>query len=196
MYPTPCIFKLQPLSKTSGLIITPENVPVYASFIHPSVAIANRLIHIGSGFPEVGVLKIPLGQIPLHSTVKVTVSLKPRPATVDSDPIIELSDGTKYNRFSIMDPTNFRDHSPCFARRASQDNTLVSRSSEQTGVYQIIFEPFHRYGACTAAYGNRYINTARFNDKLDLSKELSLVVRKDDDSPEEYDFYYLTIEII
>ena len=196
MYPILCVFKLQPLSKTSGLIITPENVLVYASFIHPSVAILNRLIHVGSGFRAVDVLKIPLGQVQLLSTIKVTVGLKPRPANVDSDPVVEISDGTKYNRFSIVDPTNFPNHSPCYARRASQDNTLVPPSSEQASVYQMIFEPSHCYGACTAPYGNRYINTVRFNDRLDLSKELSLVVRKDDGSSAEYDFYYFMIEII
>ena len=188
--------KLQPLSKTSGFVITPDNVRHYASFIHSSVRVFDRRIHVGSGFPEVEVLKIPLGRVQPLSTVKITVGLKPRPANVDSDPRIELNDGTKYNRFIIVDPANFPVHSPCTADRASQDNTLVPVNSKQASVYQLVFEPFHRYGACTAGYNNGYINTARFTDRLDLSKEVSLVVRKDNYSPEEYDFYYFMIEII
>ena len=190
-----CLFVLQPLSDTR-LVITPDNVYDYASYISLSVGIVDRRIHVISGSPETEVLRIPLGHIQWLSTIKVTVGLKPRPASVDSDPIIELSDGTKYNRFAIVDPTNYGRTSPCFAHRASQDNTLVPVGSMQASVYQLVFDPQHRYGACTAAYNNGYINTARFNDKLDLSKELNLVVRKDDDPKEEYDFLYFIIEIV
>ena len=188
--------ELQSLSGTQGVVITPDNLDRYASVIHSSVSIRDRLIHFGSGFPEVEFLKFPLGKIRPYSTIKVTVGLKPRPPNVDSDPVFELSDGTKYNRFTIVDPTNFHDHSPCFARRASQDNTLVPTGTKQGSIYQMIFEPKYGYGACTAGYDNGYINSARFDDKLDIDKDLSLVVSKDNDYPEDYDFYFFIIEIV
>ena len=67
-----------------------------------------------------------------YSTIKVTVGLKPRAVkfNVDSDPVIELGDGTKYNRFTIVDPTNFPNYSPCVERRASQDNKLEPVNSK------------------------------------------------------------------
>ena len=50
---------------------------------------------------------------------------------------------------------------------------LRTVGSTQGSVYQFIFEPFHSYGVCTFAYSNGFENSARFNDKLDTSKELS-----------------------
>ena len=193
-----CIFELQSQPGVRGLVITPKNIHHYASFIHSSVSIQNRLIHVGQGNPEVEVIKISLDKIRpgAHSAIKVTVGLKPGPANVDSDPTIELSDGTKYNRFTILDPGNFPEVSPCFASGGSHDNTLVPPDSKQASIYQIIFEPDQSYGACTAGYGNGYINTAQFTDRLDLSKELSFVVRKAVDSAEEYDFYYFILEVL
>ena len=192
-----CFPESQPLLGTQRLVITPNNLRHYASFIHPSVSIRDRLIHVGKNNPEAVVIKIPLGKIQpgAHSAIKVTVGLKPGPATVDSDPNIGISDGTKYNRFFLVDPTNFHVHTPCSASRASQDNILVPTNTKQGSVYQMIFEPAQSYGACTTGYENGLINTAQFNDRLDLSKDLSIVVRKDDESPEEYDFYYFIIEL-
>ena len=188
--------EIQALEGVRGLVITADNVRQYASFIHSSVSIRDRLIHVGRGNPNVAFLKFNLGKIRPDTTIKVTIALKPRPPNVDSDPVFELSDGTKYNRFTIVDPTNFHNHSPCFARRASQDNTLVPAGTKQGSIYQMIFGPDKGYGACTAGYQNGYINSARFTDKLDLNKEISVVMRKDDDFPEEYNFHYFIIEVL
>ena len=188
--------EIQALEGVRGLVITADNVRQYASYIHSSVTIRDRLIHVSSGNPDVAFLKFNLGKLRPDTTIKVTVALKPGPANVDSDPIIELNDGTKFNRFSLLDPTLWRHYSPCLARRASQDNTLVPAGTKQGSIYQMIFGPDKGYGACTAGYENGYINSARFTDKLDLSKEISVVMRKDDDPPEEYNFHYFIIEVL
>ena len=159
------------------------------------MSISDRLIHIGTGFAGTEVLQIPLGTVETHSTIKITVGLKPKSANMDSDPQIGISDGTNTNYFVITDPGNFGGYSPCIALAALEDSTRIPVGSTQASVYQFIFEPFHSYGVCTAAYSNGFVNSARFNDKLDMSKELSFVVRKGD-APEEYDFYYFSIEIM
>ena len=186
---------MQLFSGTKGFIITPDNIRNYAPALHSSVSVSDRLIHIGRGFARTEVLGIPLGTIETHSTIKITVGLKPKPANVDSDPAVGISDGTNTNSFQIADPGNFGAFSPCNALAATQDSTLVPIGSKQASVYQFIFEPFHSYGVCTAAYNNGFVNSARFNNKLDMSKELSLVVRKEHTN-EEYDFYYFSIEIM
>ena len=56
-----------------------------------------------------------------------------------------------------------------------------------------MFQPFHKYGACYTAQDGGYVNVGRFNDQLDTSKGVSLLVERDH-APETYRYYYFLIE--
>ena len=57
-----------------------------------------------------------------------------------------------------------------------------------------MFQPFHKYGTCYTAQDGGYVNVGRFNEELDTSKGVSLLVNRDDDAGETYRYYYFLIE--
>ncbi len=113
---------------------------------------------------------------------------------MDSDPYVGISDGNKSNLFILRDPSNFPSYTPCQPYPAAQDDVRIPANSVQASVYQLHFDPFHQYGVCSAAYNNGFSNSGRFNSKLDVAKELSLVVKREH-AAEKYDFRYFNIEI-
>ena len=113
---------------------------------------------------------------------------------MDSDPSVGISDGNNSNLFTFLDPGNFKTSSPCPPNAAAQDDVRIPANSIQASVYQLHFDPFHQYGVCSAAYNNGFSNSGRFNSKLDVAKELSLVVKREH-AAEKYDFRYFNIEI-
>ena len=58
-----------------------------------------------------------------------------------------------------------------------------------------MFQPFHKYGACYTAQDGGYVNVGRFNDQLDASKGVSLLVNRNN-APETYRYYYFFVEIM
>ena len=56
-----------------------------------------------------------------------------------------------------------------------------------------MFQPFHKYGACYTAQDGGYVNVGRFNEQLDASKGVSLLVERGD-ATETYRYYYFLIE--
>lgn len=190
------IAHFQPLSVVTGIFITSDNVREYATFFHSSGSIVNhgRLIHFNSGLFGQELLRIPIGEIKPHSTIRITVALKPRGSTVDSDPYFGISDGVNSNLFILRDPSNFGSSTPCEPFNALQDDVRIPARSAQASVYQLQFDLFHQYGTCSAAYSNGYSNTGRFNAKLDVAKKLYLVVKREHGN-EQYDFRYFNIEV-
>ena len=122
------------------------------------------------------------------------MAIKLRASTVDSDPYVGLSDGPNSNLFILRDPTNFPSYAPCQPYPAVHDDTRIPANSVQASVYELQFDPFHQYGACTAAYGSGYVNTGRFSGKLDMNKELSVVMKREH-AIEEYFVRYFSIKI-
>ena len=189
---------MQPLAISKGLLITADNVRHHASFIHSSVNVEKRLIHFSSGTQTEELLRVPLaevGEIKPHSSIRITVAIKPRASNIDSDPYVGITDGSKTNAFVLRDPGNFDSLSPCQPDNAEQDDIRIPANSMQASVYVFQFDPFHQYGSCTTANVNGYVNTASFNNKLDLTKKLSLVVNREE-APEEYNFLYFAVEIM
>ena len=66
---------------------TPDNIQYYASYLHSSVDIQDRVIHIGPGSANEKLLEISIGHIDPHATIIITVGLnKSHPNTpADSD---------------------------------------------------------------------------------------------------------------
>ena len=192
------IHNMQPLTTTKGLLITADNVRHHATFIHSDVTVEKRLIHFSSGTQKEELLRVPLaelGEIKPHSSIRIVVAIKPRASSIDSDPHVGVTDGSNTNMFSLLDPGNFASLAPCLAINAEEDSTRIPTNSQQASVYVLQFDPYHQYGACTTAYVNGYVNTATFNNNLDLTKKLSLVVNRDD-AAEEYDFLYFSVEVM
>ena len=63
------------------------------------------------------------------------------------------------------------------------------------GLVTFLFDPFHRYGACSTGNDGGYTNVGTFNAQLDLSKGISFILRRDN-AAEQYRFYYFLIEIL
>ena len=86
----------QPLSTVQGLHLTGDNIEYWATFLHSSAAIQNRVIHFGTGTANEKLLEVPLGQIDPHATIVITVGQNnshPSTPSADSDPEIGISDG-------------------------------------------------------------------------------------------------------
>ena len=158
-----------------------------------------RTIHVGPGAAEEELIRVPLAapwELDPNSSLRITVGLIPINPAVDSDPMVGLSDGVTMNCFKLHDQTNYGAYSPCnLVDPSSDDNRPVPSSSQQPMQYVLMFEPFHRYGACYTAQGGGYVNTGTFANQLDISKGVDLVVLRNN-QPEQYNFLYFIVEKI
>ena len=90
----------------NGLQLTSGNIRYFASFLHSSVDIQERVIHFPSGTANEQLLEVPLGQVDPHATIVITVGLDhshPNTPGIDSDFIVGISDGTNSNTQWITD---------------------------------------------------------------------------------------------
>ena len=134
------------------------------------------------------------GELDPQSTIRVTVGLKPYTPPIDSDNDIGITDGSNSNRFIINDIGNYP-HTACFLSEGTHDNVQIPVGTTQAGQYVLLFEPFHRYGACSSAQLGGYVNPGHFNNQVDVSKGISLVIKRND-AAETYNYYYFMVEII
>ena len=134
------------------------------------------------------------GELDPQSTIRVTVSLKPHSPPVDSDNDIGITDGTNSNRFFIHDIHNYP-HTACYLFEGTHENVQIPVGPPQASQYVFLFEPFHRYGACSSAQLGGYVNPGHFNSQVDVSKGISLVIKRDE-AAETYNYYYFMVEII
>ncbi len=184
------IIILQPASKV--LFVEPKTINYYASFVGSSMTITgdNAIMHFptgGSRYEEL--IRVPLGTLDPQVVIRVTVAIKPRPDTEDSDPHIGLTDGVGDNRIRISDSGG-----DCQIREGSDINANnLPSGSNQHYEYILIFEPFQKYGACSHFGG--HVTPGYFNTRIDASKGLDFVVKRES-SGEQYDFYYFLIEIL
>ena len=177
-----------------GINLTPDNIRYFASYLHTSVDIQDRVIHVGPGTEQE---KLPLGEIDPRATIIITVGLDkslPNTPGVDSDLRIGISDGTTDNVQFIVDVNNYVDNSPCRPLPGVHDNILVSSGTQGPATVKLIFTPFYKYGACETAQEGGYINTGTFDDQIDITKPLFLRWYRDH-AGESYFLHYLRVEI-
>ena len=180
-----------------GINLTPDNIRYFASYLHTSVDIKDRVIHVGPGTQQEKFLEVPLGEIDPRATIIITVGLdKSHPNTpgTDSDLHIGISDGTTDNVQIIVDVNNYNTVSPCRPSTGVHDNTLVSSGTQGPATYKLIFTPFYKYGACETAQEGGYINTGTFDDQIDTTKPLFLRWYRNH-AGESYFLHYLRVEI-
>ena len=187
-----CVPSSQPLRR---MLLTPDNIRYFASYLHSSVDIQDRVIHVGPGSLNEKLLEVPLGEIDPRATITITVGLdKSHPNTgTDSDLRVGISDGTIHNVQYLDDVSNYPGP-PCGPVNGQQDNIQVSTGTPVPAIFKLIFTPFYKYAACETAQEGGYINTMTFNDQIDTSKPLFLRWSRND-AGEEYFVHFFDVEI-
>ena len=86
-----------------SILISPDTVKFYASFLHSSATINALYIHFPAGHVSQELLRVPLaapGELDKRQLIRITVGTNP-PAT-DNDPLIGITDGSNRNQFLII----------------------------------------------------------------------------------------------
>ena len=188
---------MQPVPSSKTILVSPDTVKYYASFIHSSATINDLTIHFGAGSHRQELLRVPIaapGELTPQSLIRITVGMNP-PAT-DNDPTVGITDGTNRNQFQLIEDgrTSITGHfNPCDVVGGSENGRSAPLGNPVAGGYTLLFDPLHRFGSCTA--NNGFTTDGKFNRQVDTSKGLSLVVHRD--SPgEQYYFHYFLIEFL
>lgn len=192
-----CILQ-QPFSTPKSILISPDTVRYYASFIHSTASINNLTIQF-SGTGGIGheeLLCIPLttaGELTPQSLIRITVGTNPPAA--DNDPKVGISDGINSNQFLLIEDASSSTiiANPCDVVNGLQTGRSGPVGSPVAGGYTLLFDPAHQFGSCMS--NNGFATNGRFNSRVDASKGLSLVVHRDDPT-EQYVFHYFLIEFL
>jgi len=108
----------------------------------------------------------------------------------DSDIRYDVSDGTRFFGFHTTDKLNYGDHSPCCGMEGVSGSTLTPTRYEPNkpkpsdsfyrGQFVFTLKLDERWGSCNLAHDGGFVRTAGYNNRLMLSKGLSLEVYKND----------------
>ena len=96
--------------------------------------------------------------------------------------------------FLTVDTGNLNGLAPCYPASGVHENNRITERNVP-GQVTLMFQPFHKYGACYTAQDGGYVNVGRFNEELDTSKGVNLLVKRAD-APETYRYYYFLAEIM
>ena len=190
-------FILQPTgnAKSRSILIAPGNVHYLASFIASSATIDSQSIRFSNGTKNEKLLQVPIaaaGELDAHASIRITVGLTP--VSGDSDPRIGISDGVNLNKFVIVDTYNYATRSPCFVTDGTRENNLVT-TRRVPPQFTFLFSPFYKYGACSSAQDGGYLNVGTFNNQVDPTNGLNLVIYRSG-AHEQYRFRYFVVEIL
>ena len=130
----------------------------------------------------------------MNTVIKITFAFDPdlAAAGTDHDIRIGITDGSYYNQFYVYDRSSST--TTCVPYSATQTSNRVSESNIP-GQVTLMFQPFHKYGACYTAQDGGYVNIGTFSSQLDTSKGISLLVNRNN-AGETYYYYYFLIEIM
>ena len=152
-------------------------------------------IQFSSGTLNEELLHVPIaapGELTPQSLIRITVGTNPPAA--DNDPKVGITDGVNSNQFSLIERgTSLTNHNPCNIVDGVQNGQNGPLGAPVAGGYTLLFDPLHQFGSCTA--NNGFTTNGRFNNQVDVSKGLSLVVHRDD-ANEQYVFHYFMIEFL
>ena len=187
------IISTQPLST---VLITPDTVRYYASFIDSSATITDLTINFGTGVFREELLRVPLtapGELDPHTMIRITVGMNPPLA--DNDPIVGITDGVHSNQFYLVEyggsPT--ANVNPCEIYQGTHNGRTAPHGDLVAGEYVMIFYPKHQFGTCST--NNGFATDGKFTYQVDTSKGLSLLVNRDS-SNEQYTFHYFLVEFL
>ena len=189
------LYSLQPLTTSKTILIEPDTVRFYASFIDSSVSITATTIEFGSGSGGEELLRVPIavpGELNPQAMIRITVGMNPPVA--DNDPIVGITDGVSRNQFALVeDGASSGNLNPCEILGGSHNGRSAPHGDPVAGTYVMLYDPIHRFGSCST--NNGFATAGKFSDSVDASKELSLVVHRDG-SPEQYVFHYFLVEFL
>ena len=98
------------------------------------------------------------------------------------------------NKFIIVDTNNYRNHAPCHVIETTYENNRVT-TRRVASQFTFLFSPFYKYGACSSAQDGGYLNVGTFNNQVDPTNGLNLVIYRSD-ANEQYRFRYFLVEIL
>ena len=177
--------------------MTPSWLEAHASYIDSSRTItADQLTFNAGSVNHAALLKVPMipaglirDSFPL--TVDITVAHNVNIGQVaDSDIRYGVSDGIRFIGFETCDKGNYGHNSPCYGLEGVSGSTLTSRRYESAtprpsdsfypGQFVFTLKLDERWGSCYTAHDGGFLRTAGYNNRLMLSKGLTLEVFKDD----------------
>ena len=177
--------------------MTPTWLEAHASYIDSSRTTTAQQLTFNAGAVEnAALLKVPIipaGVLRVSTplTVEITVANDVSiGSAVDSDIKYGLSDGSKFIGFHTPDKANYGATAfPCVGTEGVSGTTLSSiRNNQATrtqgdsfypGQYVFTFKLDERWGSCYTAHGGGFVKTAGYNNRLMLSKGLTLEVYKE-----------------
>ena len=186
---------MQPVSSSKTILITPDTVKFYASFIDSSVTVNDLTIQFATGAANEELLRVQIaapGELTSQSLIRISVGMNP-PTGVDNDPKVGITDGVNRNQFRLIDDTRSITVAPCSIFNGVHNGRSGPAGNPVAGEYTLLFDPVHRFGSCTA--NNGFNADGRFNSQVDASKGLSLVVHRNH-ANEQYVFHYFLIEFL
>ena len=108
----------------------------------------------------------------------------------DSDIRYGVSDGTRFIGFETVDKGNYGSLPPCYGLEGASGSTLTSihyktltpkpSDSFYPGQFVFTLKLDERWGSCYTAHDGGFVKTAGYNNRLMLSKGLTLEVYKSD----------------
>ena len=181
--------------------MTPENVKDIASFIVSNAEIKDHAIYFPPGETNEVLLKVPIRAPECFapgSKIRITAGLDESELNAGDDRDIRfgISDGIKINDFWVCDTQNYNEFPPCLPADGAYVVKLLN-SGPAPGEYTMVFDPANRFGECSyasAAAGNQVI-AGVFDNQLDPSNGLNLIVQRHDDY-EQYRVYYILVEVL
>ena len=188
---------LQPLSTSKSILIEPDTVRLYASFIDSSATVTSNTIQFGTGTTGEELLRVPVaapGELDSQAVIRVTVGMNPPVA--DNDPAVGIAsnDGSKRNQFALVEHgITTSTLNPCEILRGSHNGRTATHGDLVAGTYVMLFHPQRRFGSCSTNTG--FATAGNFNTFIDPSQGLSLVVNRDG-SVEQYTFHYFLVEVL
>lgn len=122
----------------------------------------------------------------------------------DSDIRYGLSDGTTFVGFESPDQGNYGNHGPCYGCEGVSGVTLSSircdpvtpktSDSLYPGQFVYTLKLDERFGLCYTAHDSGFVRTANYNNRLMISKGLTLEVYKSDKA-EKVGIRYIKVAI-
>ena len=177
--------------------MTPLWLEAHASYINSDRSTSAAQITFNAGSTaHAALLKVPLiaagvvtDATPL--TVEITVAHDTSIGiAVDSDIKYGVSDGSKFVGFETCDKGNYANHGPCYGTEGVSGATLSSVRHESVlpkpsdsfypGQFVFTLKLDERWGSCYTAHDGGFVRTAGYNNRLMLSKGLTLEVYKSD----------------
>ena len=175
--------------------MTPTWLEAHASYIDSSrTSTPQQLTFNGGAVENAALLKVPMiparvlevsNSLTVEITVANDVSIG---SAVDSDIRYGLSDGSKFIGFATADKDNYGTTAPCFGLEGMSGATLSSiqhdpytpkpSDSFYPGQYVFTLKLDERWGSCYIAHDGGFVRTAGYNNRLMLSKGLTLEVYK------------------